>query len=52
MASSFTTEAFSLLSLGIVAITLRIIARTMSVGVRDLQFDDYLMCGAAVGFPC
>ncbi|KAB2576770.1 hypothetical protein DBV05_g4570 [Lasiodiplodia theobromae] len=48
MASSFTTEAFSLLSVGIVAIALRIIARTTSVGVRDLQFDDYLMCGAAV----
>ncbi|KAL1641261.1 hypothetical protein SLS58_006163 [Diplodia intermedia] len=48
MASSFTTEAFSLLGVGIVVIALRVIARTTSVGVTNLQFDDYLMCGAAV----
>ncbi|KAH7047568.1 hypothetical protein B0J12DRAFT_711502 [Macrophomina phaseolina] len=48
MASSFTTEAFTLLGIGIVVIALRTFARATSVGVRSFQFDDYLMCVAAV----
>lgn len=48
MASSFATEAFTLLGIGIVVITLRVVARATSVGVRSFQFDDYLMCVAAV----
>jgi hypothetical protein len=48
MADSFTTEAFTLLALAIVAIIIRIIARITTVGVRNFQLDDYLMPLAAV----
>jgi hypothetical protein len=48
MGDSFTTEAFMLLGVGIVVIALRIVARATSVGVKGFQFDDYLLCIAAV----
>lgn len=48
MGDSFTTEAFTLLGVGILAIALRIVARATSVGIKGFQFDDYLMCVAAV----
>jgi hypothetical protein len=48
MSDPFTTEAFSLLGVGIFVIALRSYARVTSVGFRGLQFDDYLMCVAAV----
>ncbi|KAJ8108444.1 hypothetical protein OPT61_g8169 [Boeremia exigua] len=47
-ADSFTTEAFTLLGVGIAVIVLRTVARTIAVGVKGFQFDDYLMCVAAV----
>ncbi|KAF1964295.1 hypothetical protein BU23DRAFT_493064 [Bimuria novae-zelandiae CBS 107.79] len=47
-ASSFTTEAFTLLSIAIVAVGLRSYARISTVGLRGLCFDDYLMPCAAV----
>ena len=49
MGTSFTTEAFTLLGVGIAVIALRIVARATAVGFRHFQFDDYLMCVAAVG---
>jgi hypothetical protein len=49
MGDSFTTEAFTLLGVGIAVIALRIVARAISVGIKRFQFDDYLMCVAAVG---
>ncbi|OSS46302.1 hypothetical protein B5807_08638 [Epicoccum nigrum] len=48
MSDSFTTEAFTLLGVGIFVIALRSYARVTSVGFGGLQFDDYLMCVAAV----
>lgn len=48
MADSFASEAFTLLSLGIVIIGCRVAARIRMVGVRKLDFDDYLMCFVAV----
>ena len=48
MGDSFTTEAFTLLGVGIAVIALRIVARATAVGIRGFQFDDYLMCVAAV----
>lgn len=48
MGDSFTTEAFSLLGVGIAVIALRIVARATAVGIKGFQFDDYLMCVAAV----
>lgn len=46
--SDFTTEAFTLLGLGIVIIGARTSSRINQVGVRGLQADDYLMVLAAV----
>jgi hypothetical protein len=48
MGDSFTTEAFTLLSLAIVVIILRIIARFFTVGFHNFQLDDYLMPLAGV----
>lgn len=48
MGDSFTTEAFTLLGVGIAVIALRIFARANAVGIKAFQFDDYLMCVAAV----
>lgn len=48
MSDPFTTEAFTLLGVGIFVIALRSYSRITSVGFRGLQFDDYLMCVAAV----
>ncbi|KAJ4412784.1 hypothetical protein N0V91_000546 [Didymella pomorum] len=48
MGDSFTTEAFTLLGVGVAVIALRIIARATAVGFKHFQFDDYLMCAAAV----
>lgn len=51
MGDSFTTEAFTLLGVGVAAIALRVVARATAVGLRGFQFDDYLMCVAAVCPP-
>ena len=48
MANSFTIEAFSLLGIGITAITLRTYARCSTVGFRGLKPDDFLMLVAGV----
>ncbi|KAF1961445.1 hypothetical protein CC80DRAFT_237658 [Byssothecium circinans] len=48
MANAFTTEAFTLLGVGITVVALRTVARATVVGVKHFQFDDYLMCVAAV----
>lgn len=40
---SFTTEAFTLLGVGIACIVLRWIVRINAVGFRGLQADDFLM---------
>ena len=48
MANAFTTEAFTLLGVGVSIVALRLVARTKLVGVRGLQMDDYLMCFATV----
>lgn len=48
MSGEFTTEAFTLLSLAIVAIGVRTGARISMVGWRNLQLDDYLMPLAGV----
>lgn len=46
--SDFTTEAFTLLAVGLVIIGARTYARCSQVGVRGLEPDDYLMVLAAV----
>lgn len=51
MGDSFATEAFTLLGVGIAVIALRVVARATAVGFRRFQFDDYLMCFAAVCLP-
>lgn len=48
MADAFTTEAYALLGVGIAVIALRVYARITVVGIKKFQFDDYLMCVAAV----
>ncbi|KAF9701158.1 hypothetical protein EKO04_000556 [Ascochyta lentis] len=48
MGDSFTTEAFTLLGVGVAVIVLRTAARATAVGVKGFQFDDYLMCVAAI----
>ena len=45
---SFTTEAFTLLSLGVLIVALRTYARWTSVGPRNFMADDYLMLVAVV----
>ncbi|KAK3901864.1 hypothetical protein C8A05DRAFT_44582 [Staphylotrichum tortipilum] len=42
------TEAFTLLSLVVVVVSLRIFVRVRNVGFRGLQLDDYLMPVAAI----
>ena len=44
----FTIEAFTLLGLAIVTIVVRVIARFLTVGFKNFQFDDYLMPVAGV----
>jgi hypothetical protein len=51
MANAFTTEAFTLLGVGVGIVTLRLVARTKLVGLSGLQLDDYLMCFATVRLP-
>ncbi|KAJ4422674.1 hypothetical protein N0V82_002678 [Gnomoniopsis sp. IMI 355080] len=46
--SSFVTEAFTLLALGLFIIGLRTVVRYKKVGFREFQADDYLMLLAAV----
>lgn len=46
--SDFTTEAFTLLGIGLGVIGLRTYARVSVVGFRRLEADDYLMLVAAV----
>jgi hypothetical protein len=41
--TSFSKEAFILLSIGMLVICLRTYARIRQVGVRNLEADDYLM---------
>ncbi|KAI4096053.1 MAG: hypothetical protein LQ339_007069 [Xanthoria mediterranea] len=43
MAENFIAEAFSLLAIGLIVIALRWVSRLMTVGFRNLAFDDYLM---------
>ena len=45
---TFDAEVFVLLAIGLVVISLRTYARLISVGLRRLQTDDYLMLLAAV----
>ncbi|KAH8431657.1 uncharacterized protein LDX57_009313 [Aspergillus melleus] len=44
----FTIEAFTLLGLAIVTIVVRVIARFLTVGFKNFQFDDYLMPVAGI----
>jgi hypothetical protein len=46
--SSFEIEAFTLLALAIIAITVRIVARWTVAGPKNFQLDDYLMPLAGV----
>ncbi|KAL2796013.1 hypothetical protein BJX66DRAFT_350286 [Aspergillus keveii] len=46
--SSFEIEAFTLLALAIITITLRIVARWTVAGPKNFQLDDYLMPLAGV----
>jgi hypothetical protein len=48
MANPFTIEAFSLLGVGLTAISIRTYARCSTVGFRSLKPDDFLMLIAAV----
>lgn len=48
MADAFTKEAFSLLGVGIVVVTLRTYSRWTFAGVRQFMLDDYLMLLAVV----
>ncbi|EEU39499.1 uncharacterized protein NECHADRAFT_25451, partial [Fusarium vanettenii 77-13-4] len=47
---SFTTEAFTLLGIGLGFIILRSYARISAVGFRRLEADDYLMVVAAIAY--
>lgn len=46
--SDFTTETFTLLSVGLVIIGARTYSRINQVGIRGFEGDDYLMLLAAV----
>ena len=48
MGENFIAEAFSLLAIGLIVIALRLYSRCLSVGVRRLAPDDYLMVVAGV----
>ena len=48
MADAFTKEAFSLLGVGVVVVTLRTYTRWTLVGIRQFMLDDYLMLLALV----
>ena len=48
MADAFTKEAFTLLGVGIVVVTLRTYARWSLVGIQRFMLDDYLMVLAVV----
>ncbi|GME56205.1 Short-chain dehydrogenase/reductase SDR [Neofusicoccum parvum] len=48
MSEAFTNEAFTLLSLGIAVVICRLAARIRTVGVKKLDYDDYLMCFVTV----
>lgn len=52
--NSFTTEAFSLLGIGIATIAVRTYARWSAVGFGGFKPDDYLMlvAGVSVSFCC
>ncbi len=50
MADAFTTEAFTLLGVGVTVVALRTYARITAVGIRKFQADDYLMLFATVSF--
>ena len=45
---NFLAEAFTLLAVGLVVIALRLYSRCVSVGVRRLAWDDFLMVVAGV----
>lgn len=45
---NFSTEAFTLLGVGLLVIGLRIYMRLRTVGIAGFQADDYLMLLAAV----
>lgn len=48
MAKNFIAEAFTLLAIGLVVIAIRLYSRILTVGVRKLAADDYLMIVAGV----
>lgn len=48
MSENFVAEYFSLLGISLVVISLRIVSRILSLGLRRLQLDDYLMLFAGV----
>ncbi|KAH7113532.1 hypothetical protein EDB81DRAFT_848667 [Dactylonectria macrodidyma] len=45
--TNFTAEAFTLLSIGLSVLGLRICVRTRTMGMRNLEWDDYFMIAAA-----
>ncbi|KAL8856739.1 MAG: hypothetical protein Q9178_006696 [Gyalolechia marmorata] len=49
MADAFTTEAFTLLGVGVTVVALRTYSRLTAVGIRKFQADDYLMLFATNG---
>lgn len=49
--TSFTTEAFTLLALGLFIIGARTYSRFTQVGIRGFEVDDWVMLFAAVGGP-
>lgn len=48
--TSFASEAFTLLSVGIMVIILRTYARIRQVGIRNFEADDYLMLLAIIPY--